>query len=286
MAIYLLNEMRKPWTLEEPFGKRMGNLVCKSLKSKNGAPQKTLNVTVTEQLFNHINKEALAGAVGGSDLVEISPVENTSVIFARKSFRPYAATVTNSFKHILMGSIFLGGKKIIDVKSRDSFFLDYYVGHAELAFFGTLSQENSYISILLWDENLKKTIRYKFLTVNGKIVLHRTENDVKGVKPESSLIKKFRPKKPTSLVFVHKSEEAKLKEVITPEQHIIKVVDKKTFAQAYETSLSEGYSAATLFVGSKQGVEFDKKYNYNLGKLKEKFRVLNVIHVDGKVSRI
>lgn len=285
LAIY--NESKNNWIRALINGKTSKITASRVL---NDGKVRYLDVLIS----NDIDTPTITDVKGMTDQNPCTTIYNgkTSIKFKSKDLKPF---ITKSEKYntdVLFINIALKGK-IIKNMSGDHSILAYLIAQGELFLIVSLADKNDSMKfdLVLHDPHVVADTTYTFEKVNG---VYNVTTDM--VQTESVISKptykvtRFRPARPTNVVFVCDSDEEDMKKVLKyPDSHNIKVYidDNIEDLMSFVTPLKEnGYKAATLFVNREEfaGTD-DYKYGNEFEVLKNNFKFLNILLNNGKVLR-
>lgn len=216
---------------------------------------------------------------------------NTSVKFKNKDLKPF---ITKSDKYntdVLFINISLKGKILKSIDGNQSI-LAYLIAQGELFLIVSLIDKGPMkFDIVLHDSRVVADTTYTFEKVDGvyNVTTDMVQTDAVISKPAFK-INRFRPARPTKVIFTGESDEEALRSVLKyPDSYDIKVfidddIDDMT---SIITALKEsGYKAATLFVNSSDFTgSDDKNYGREFDALRANFKFVNVLLNNGKVMR-
>lgn len=288
--IYIYNETKAAWGSES-----INNSVLRLTKTKTRANQqgtekkRSIGVISYAQLFENVAglKKTFDSLKMTQEPVVISD-KSTSIMFNHKEFKPVIVERTQNIKNVLLGSIFLQGKKIINVRNDHTFLLEFFMLGAEFSFITSFNKENSQMTVDLLEEATGVITQYKFQQVNGQVVVSTTERQA--TEKEKSFtyrVKSFRPSRPTQAILVHEYDLAELSKTIDGERHHIVVY--QNLEEAMAGLVAQNYKAVTLFVKAKFRGETEiekKRYEVVTKKLCSRFKTVFKVHVDGKVDKV
>lgn len=292
--ITLYNETKGAWEIE-----KMNDSVIRLSKTKeftklednDGNPKRkrTISILTYAPIFNDMNetKTTLYNArMTAAPMVLTN--KPSAVIFNNKEFKPFVTERNYNLKNVLIGSLFLGGKKIINVRNDHTFLLEFFVLGAEFSFITSFNNEGAMLSIDLLDEKTGMVTKCRFSQVDGKIIVNKTEHFATDRDKRSDFqIKIFRPSRPTNLILVHPKDVKALEQTIDTSKHKVVVYEK--IDQVLGTLTDQHYKAVTLFAKSKfknETADEEKRYAYVIKKLKTRFQTVFKLHADGKVQKV
>ena len=245
-------------------------------------------------ISNDIDTSNIADVKGMTDQNPCTTIYNgkTSVKFKSKDLKPFITKSDKFNTDVLFINIALKGK-IIKNMSGDHSILAYLIAQGELFLIVSLADKNDSMKfdLVLHDPHVVADTTYTFEKVNGtyNVTTDMVQTESVISKP-SYKVTRFRPARPTNVIFVCDSDETDMMKVLKyPESHNIKVFidDNTEDMMSFITPLKEnGYKAATLFVNREEftGAE-DSKYGNEFELLKSNFKFLNILLNNGKVLR-
>lgn len=285
LAIY--NESKTNWIKALINGKTSKITASRVL---NDGKVRYLDVLIS----NDIDTAAVADA---KNMTEQNPCTTiydgkTAIKFKSKDLKPFITKSERFNTDVLFINIALKGK-IIKNMVGDHSILAYLIAQGELFLIVSLADKNDSMKfdLVLHDPHVVADTTYTFVKVDGtyKVITDMVQTDAVITKPTYK-VTRFRPARPTNVIFVCDSDENDLKKVLKyPDSHNIKtfIDDDADDMMAFVNPLKEnGYKAATLFVNSDEfaGSE-DKKYGNEYDILKSNFKFLNILLNNGKVLR-
>lgn len=285
LSIY--NETRTPWEIDT-----INDSVLRIKKVKTritGEEEKTRSVSVIAYapLFEDLGRlKYLLTTIRESTSPTVISNKESALVFNKKEFKPFIAERGYNFKNILLGSLFLKGKKVLNIKNNGTFLLEFFLHGGELTFITSFNNVSSNMIIDLWDEQAQKIIKYTFFVKNGKFLLHKEEQPSTQSNYEASHIRIFRPSRPTNLILVHPKDLKELKNTVDEQYYNIHVYTN--IRDEIKRIKEENYKAVTLFAKSEWNKETEEektRYNYLIDILKQEFQVVFKLHKHGKVCK-
>ena len=285
LAIY--NESKTNWIKALINGKTSKITASRVL---NDGKVRYLDVLIS----NDIDTTAVADA---KNMTEQNPCATiydgkTAIKFKSKDLKPFITKSERFNTDVLFINIALKGK-IIKNMVGDHSILAYLIAQGELFLIVSLADKNDSMKfdLVLHDPHVVADTTYTFEKVNGtyNVTTDMVQTDTVITKPTYK-VTRFRPARPTNVIFVCDSDEDDMKKVLKyPDSHNIKtfIDDDVDDMMAFVNPLKEnGYKAATLFVNNDEfaGSE-DKKYGNEYDILKNNFKFLNILLNNGKVLR-
>jgi hypothetical protein len=287
--ITLYNETKVAWGLDTVNGSVIRLSKSKEVRNDSDLSRKrTISIITYTPLFEKIEelRTALIGArMTGSPAVLTN--KSTAIIFNNKEFKPFVTERNYNLKNILLGSLFLGGKKIINVRNDHTFLLEFFMLGAEFSFIASFNNEAATITIDLLDQKTNTVTQYRFTQIDGKIVVKTTDRVATDKEKGSNFrVRIFRPSRPTNVILVHPKDAEHLEQTIDTTKH--QVVVYQNLDAEIENLASQNYKAITMFAKSKYGQEThaEKKRNdYVTKKLKARFQTVFKLHLEGKIDK-
>lgn len=290
--ISIYNETKAGWGIEKVNDSVVRFTKTKERREDNRKPQKrVVSIISYTSFFDSLEKlrSTLAGLKQTEKPVPISNTDKeTAVVFNNKEFKPFIAERKYNHKNILLGSIFLGGRKIINVKNDNTFLLEYFILGAEFSFITSFNNEASVLTIDLLDEKTNEVTRYKFSQEAGHIVLKTSTKAYVAPAEERPLnLRIFRPSKPTNLILVHPKDKESLDAIINPAHHTVHVYEK--LDDAIKELAAQNYKAVTVYAKCDMGKETateKQRYDFVVNRLLRRFQTVYKLHQDKKVDKV
>jgi hypothetical protein len=215
-----------------------------------------------------------------TNMTEVGLVSNitTSVMFNRKDYSPFIINKDISPKDILLISLDLKAKKIVEISSENVFLLEGFLMGGELSIIATLNNKQSTLNVKLLDSDRDKVVTYTFSVDPEKNKFYVDLDEMKAdCKPEDIQfkLKRFRPAKPTYAIITHTKDTQKLKSIVDPEKHYIVEITKQNIDSVIEKLAGEEkYKAVTLFLNTDEVTDTTRRmYGSIITKLQEQFRI-------------
>lgn len=217
----------------------------------------------------------------------------TNVLFQQKDCRPYVLPAKANFnKDIALLSFDLRNKILLDVTSDEVYLLNYLLSGSKLSLVLSLTdkEEPTVAKITFFDKETKKIITVSLHKNElNELVIGKEVSEEETA--ESSIVPmkvtKFRPARPTYLIFTKPNMTRRLSSLIHTSHYRIETYTTEAELDALiATYKDQFYSAATLFVNTPSTSEAE--YNNALPvveKLQKEFRVFNVMLGNGKVHK-
>jgi hypothetical protein len=288
--ITLYNETKASWGIENVNGSVIRLAKTKEKRNAEGPSKKrTISIITYTPLFEKL--EELKTQLLKSKMTQ-SPVvltgKSTAVIFNNKEFKPFVTERNYNLKNILLGSLFLEGKKIINVRNDHTFLLEFFMLGAEFSFIASFNSDAALLSIDLLDQKTNMITQYKFTQENGQIIVKTTDRAATEKEKGSNFrVRVFRPSRPTNVILVHPKDKAELESTIDTSKH--QIVEYTDLEKEMETLVTQNFKAVTLFAKSKFREETDiekKRYDRVVKKLSTRFQTVFKLHLEGKVDKV
>lgn len=214
----------------------------------------------------------------------------SSVIFNKKAFRPFIISQGKYAKDIVLGTIALNGRRIVDMSIQSAFLMEHMIFAGEFSFIASLNAPNAKFDFKIFDDQTKTIQCYHFYkNENGIICGEVTEEDAAD-HVGSTKIRKFRPSSPTYVILVQKEAIDILKKLVTPEYHNIIEIDKHNFDDVVKNLKNENYKAVTLFnnISSTDNSNIDKiqSSKKKTDSLVKSFQTVYGMFNDGRIRKI
>ena len=216
----------------------------------------------------------------------------TAVKFKSKDLKPFITKSDKFNTDVLFINISLKGKIIKNMSGNHSI-LAYLIAQGELFLIVSMSDKDDAMKfeLVLHDPNIVADTTYTFEKKNDKyyVASDMVQTDAVITKPTYK-VTRFRPARPTNVIFVCDSDESIVKKVLKyPDSHNIKVYidNDEDDIMAFINPLKEsGYKAATLFVNRDEFTGSDDEiYGNEYDMLKSNFKFLNILLNNGKILR-
>lgn len=288
--ISIYNETRTAWevtSIDESVMRITRTKQTTSVKDgQKAAKTRRLNLIAYSRIFNKETdfSAILKKAVQQKEVLHIEDT-NTTIVFNRKEFKPFITERVQSEKDILLSSIFLRGRRILKVRNKNAFLLEFFMLGAEFSFAASFNMPNAHVSIDLLDTTTNKITVYTFSKKDGGNVTVSTTVRDKNDQDEQTRIRVFRPARPTHLVLVSAEDAEKAKKHVNTEQYNIVTVDYTKLADEVKPHLAKNYKAVTLFCDVAHRVHA-QRYTKAINTLKPLFDTVFKLHNDGKIDKV
>lgn len=285
LAIY--NESKTNWL--------RANITDRTSKITTSRTSKDGRVSYLDILVsNDINTSDITSSVNMSENDNCITLYrgNTSVKFKSKDLKPLITTSDKYNTDIICINISLKGRLIKNMSNENSV-LAFLIAQGELFLVVAMNDKSESVKfdIELHDPHVVADTTYTFEKVGGtyKVSTSMAQTDAVISKPTYK-ITRFRPARPTNLIFVNDSDMDALKSNLRyPDSHkILSVIDSDVSDMiAYIEPLKKsGYKAATLFVNTDNfSGSDDEQYGAEYDTLKTNFKFVNILLNNGKVLR-
>lgn len=299
--ITIYNESAEPWNLS-PLSST--DLVSIS-RTKDLSPRrmsnpeekiknKSISIASYASMFSPIEdyqglmKDAVSGNIKNIEL----ETEN-HISFNRKTLRPFILDSKTKKKDILLCSIQVRGRKLINISSQDTYLLEYYLFSGEFSFIATFNSPRSVFSISLLDSDTGTITEYTFRyteaydSIYADVTTYPAED---GKDYGLHKIRRFRPNRPTHLILVLPEETEELYKIIDKTYHEVVEINDETFESVVDKLKSEYYRAVTIFTNNKYGFRSAKDANDNYvglcKKIESSFSIVYRLYGDKKVIKL
>lgn len=289
--ISVYNETKTTWGV-----KSVNESVVRLIKEKvvenketNEKQVSSVSIIAFTQLFGDVETaESRLSKIKFSNFPTVLSYKPTSLVFNRKEFRPFVTERQEPQKQVLLASILLKGRRVISIRNRDSFLLDYFIKGGEFSFTASFNRPTAECVIEFYDESENRVDKYRFFidSYKNKISLQKSESrleskfDFKPVK-----IYPFRPARPTHLVLAN-SKDADIINILLNSSYNVKFFDETiSIDQLIEEAKAENYKAVTLLSNpsSQEEEEHDKQA---ISKLVEEFKLVYKMNKSGEITKI
>lgn len=206
----------------------------------------------------------------------------TGINFNQKEFKPIIQERNDHDKELVLGSLFLKGKRVINAHNNNAFLLDCYIFGGEFTFILSLNNKDSKFVIDLEDHETKKITEYSFrLGKDNEVVIKITKKE----KAEATQypVKIFRPARPTYTILAKKNEIPLVEKLVDKTHYSIIEYDESTFESVVSKLYSDRYRAVTLYTPVWKP---DDKEIKHVEKLKKQFYIVYRIHKNGKIEKV
>lgn len=288
--ISIYNETKNAWKINE-----LSEYVIRFMKTKqrtleDGSTRKRLiSVISYTRLFE--DKQKLNQQLAKAKLTDVPVVltdKQTGIIFNNKEFKPIITGDNKFNKNILFGSIFLKGRKIINVRNDSTFLLEFFMFGAEFSFITSFNTKDASFGIILLDERTNVVTEYEITQVDGKFVVETSERAVEEDDLKSNFrVRVFRPSRPTNVILAFEDEIPYIP--VDLERYRIIPITHEGLDAVIKDLVDRNFKAVTLYVNTafrKESEEERKKYGRVIGKLKPKFQTVFKMHTGGKIDKV
>lgn len=212
----------------------------------------------------------------------------TTIVFNRKEFKPFISERDTNQKHVLLGSLFLQGRKVVSVKNNETFLLEYFIMGGEFSFIVSLNRPTANFVVELLDQKSNKLITYKFFVDEAKnrITLEKSERPVEeGEEYGDIRLRPFRPSRPTHLVFAD-VKDTDLAGALLSGQHTVRYFDETVSVEDLITAAqAENYKAVTLLYNPTTEEE-QQKFDQIVTQLLENFNTVYKMNKAGEIEKL
>lgn len=246
--------------------------------------------------YTSLFDEGLENSIAQVNMTEPKVItdKNTTIIFSKKDFNPFITERPEHLKDILLLSLDLKGRKIIEISNENIFVLEGFILGGELSLIASLNNQENTLNIKLFDKVNNKIDVYTFgKSEDGFCVKQATEVPTGNEGTAEFMLKKFRPAKPTFTILTYSQDSENLQPLVDANTHNIVEVSKKNMDEVVQSLHEEKYKAVTLFVNSNEFGDTEKKiYGALLKRLipfktekSIRFKVVYILLANGKVIK-
>jgi len=282
LAIY--NESKTNWI--------RANINDKTSKISTSRTLKDNKVRYIDVLLNSvIGTDAIDNCVNmDAETVDCTTLypEYTSIKFKSKDLKPYITTSDKYNTDVLFINITLNGKIIKNIEG-DASIIAYLIAQGELFLIVTINDkaEKTPFKVTLHDSHVVADTTYIFEKHNNQYLVNTTmeQTDTAITKPTFK-INRYRPMRPTNLIFSKVGENVKTTLKYPDSHNIVEFTNIEDLLSKIDFIKKDGYKAATLFVNNATFNGFDDEtYGKEFETLKGNFKFVNIILTDGKILR-
>lgn len=254
--ISIYNESRTPWGLKILNNKVNCFFKEKTYKRKNVEKivKKSVHILAYTTLFEN---ELDMSKYVSMDAVEKLSDKNTTIIFSKKDFNPFITEKAEPVKDILLLTISLKGRKIVDISNENIFILEGFILGGELNMIASINDLTKPLNITLYDETRDEYDVYSFSSENGLCKSSYKLNENNDDKKQFRL-RTFRPARPTYTILTYPQDIEKLQTIVDFNNHNVVEINNKNINEVTDNLLDQNYKAVTLFIDSEQ---FDDNEN-------------------------
>jgi hypothetical protein len=288
--ISLYNETKSEWALEKIKGSSVRFIKTKERREplSDRVSRRIVSIITYSQLFQDIEKmnEKLAGLKLTKQPVLLSE-KSTSIVFNNKEFKPIINERVHNSKNILLSSLFLGGKKVINVRNVNTFFLEFFMISAEFSFIASFNKPDAVLYVDLLDKKTNKVTEYKFSQKDGRIVVETRDRDARINEDNNHVIRVFRPARPTSTILVHEKDRNEFEKLTHLSGY--NVVEYTNLSETMKALAAQNYKAVTLYSKSilnQETEEEQERYAIVTSQLTQAFQVVYKLHKCGRIHKI
>lgn len=290
--ITIYNESKYPWILESKKDKTIAHITkLRNIKVKGKDITRAVSIMAYTSVLNNLEEcgETLEQAVGMTNAFTVCD-STTSIIFNKKELNP-VINAKGFEKTVLLSTINLRKRRIINIVNENSFLLKAMTVADEFSFVSSFNKENSSLALYLLNEKTNTIDVIVFTLKEGNIV--KTESTVSPEEVKFTVngkyqLKVFRPRRVTDLVLAHPVAMDSVKDSLG-EKHTYKQLTLKDFEQVVQESKAAKYRAVTYAINktSKEETPTDKKRSKQiLDRLTAHFNVVYKAYSDGNIEKI
>lgn len=291
--ISVYNETKTTWgfqTINDSVLRLMKRKTRKDYETGKVVKNRAINIIAYTQIFGDI--EALRTRLSKIRLSEHPSAlsyKPTTIVFNRKEFKPFISERDKNQKHVLLGSLFLQGRKVVSVKNNETFLLEYFIMGGEFSFIVSLNRPTANFVVELLDQQHNKLITYKFFVNEAKnrIELEKSEQPVEEGKEYGDIrLRPFRPSRPTHLVFAD-VKDADLAGALLSYQHNVRYFDDtiSSVEDLIAAAQAENYKAVTLLYNPTVAVD-QQRYDQIVSLLLSKFSTVYKMNKAGEIEKL
>jgi len=276
--LYIYNETKTPWRCEK-INDNLNKFIVK--KKIDEERTKRIEIVTTNDVVTNSGETVIA-------LNKPMKIYDgmTGILFQKKDCAPMITTSTKYGKDIMLFNINLKGSFIKNINTTNVFILTYMVAKSEFSSVISISDTNDIVFDLeLHNPKEGTDTIYKLIkTTDGYEVKLETKEATEIIEAPTFKIHKFRPARPTNLIFVNKEDVNTLTSTIleNPEKFTIKEFTQDNIAEVIAEAKSEGFRAVTLF----HNVDIiQSAIGRHYGLIKKEFQILNILLNTGKVIK-
>lgn len=297
--LFIYNEVKTPWELSKNINYLTLRKYTEDVNPRNARFKGKKTKRVTGMLFNQTlvpqlsDVQAQLKKIKASREIHKFETVPASILFGSRTLSPILMPLENqkknsparAEKHIFGAAIKIGRKKIISIKTKRAYLLNYVVQGEDFVFISSLNEANASITIRLVDKKAKRIVVRKF-SFDGTNLVEKPM-PLATATPEQLnseyRIRRFRPAKPTEAVLLMSEQIDTAKELITEKSkanHNFHSIDTtEQFTSTIDELKEKKYEAVTLYV---PGIADVKKTTKTL---KEKFYIVHHLLADGTIVK-
>ena len=278
--IGIYNERRNNWEATKVNDKVHCLFTSRETEKDNKKVKQSAHIIVYDSIFNNASQslQELATKAEYSNMKDLATIsdKNSTIVFSKKDYNPFVSEKSQQLKDILLISIRLQGRRVIDISNDNTFILDGYIMGGELSLIASLNNFENSLSIKLLSEATGDVTVYTFgRNEDNKLSMtvdNRKADDAEKAQ-EKLKIKKFRPSRPTHAIVVYKKDLEQLQQVVDTKNHNVVEISKQNMEQVIEELKSQNYKAVTLFVNADEITGVTKKiYGAAMVKFNKEFK--------------
>lgn len=291
--ISVYNETKTTWgfeTINDSVLRLMKRKTRKNVETGK-VTNRAISIIAYTQIFGDLDAlRARLSKIRMSEHPSALSYKSTTIVFNRKEFKPFISERDTNQKHVLLGSLFLKGRKVVSVKNNDTFLLEYFIMGGEFSFIVSLNRPTANFVVELLNEKQNKLVTYKFFVNEAKnrISLEKSEQPVEEGKEYGDIrLRPFRPSRPTHLVFAD-VKDTDLAEALLSGQHSVRYFDETVSVEDLITAAqAENYKAVTLLYNPATATEEEQqKYDHIVSQLLENFITVYKMDKAGEIEKL
>lgn len=293
--LFIFNEVKTPWELSKNTNYLTLRKYTDDANPRNARFKNKKARRVTSMLFNQdivpnlSDVQAELKKIKGGRTIHKFETHEASLLFASRTFSPILMPLINqrqnsparAEKHIFGAAIKIGRKKIISIKTKRAYLLNYVVQGEDFVFISSLNKPGASITIRLVDKKAKRIVTRKF-SFNGQDLVEEPVPVVEATPQQLQSeyrIRRFRPNKPTQAILLLPEHNHKVVDIIGLKKsanHILyDITTPEQFDKAVTALKDKKYEAVTLYVPGIKDVTKTTK------TLKENFYIVHHLLEDG-----
>jgi hypothetical protein len=290
--ISVYNETKTAWgfdTINDSVLRLMKRKTRKDAETGKVVKNRAISIIAYTQIFGDLDTlRTRLNKIRMSEHPSALSYKPTTIVFNRKEFKPFISERETNQKHVLLGSLFLQGRKVVSVKNNDTFLLEYFIMGGEFSFIVSLNRPTANFVVELLDQKNNKLVTYKFFVDEAKnrITLEKTEQPVEEGKEYGDIrLRPFRPSRPTHLVFAD-VKDADLVGALLNGQHSVRYFDQTVSVEDLITAAqAENYKAVTLLYNPTNEEE-QQKFDQVVSQLLDNFYTVYKMNKTGEIEKL
>lgn len=293
--ISIYNETDTSWFIDTKGEEPVSNIkkVTHLPHAQRGNTARSVHMMMYNSAIKNMDglKDTLEHAVNMSKPYRVLE-DKTSLMFNKKELAPLISN-TGHDKHLAVVSIKTNRRRVVNVRTHESFFLKYSITPTEFSFIVSMNAPVSKLSVYLLDEKTKMVTLYEFTQTEDQVlVVNTTEVPVEelGFTPNKKYqFKVFRPRRVTTLVLSHPVTMETVKERFDATNHVFVDITSASFDETVKGLLESNYKAVSYAVTKtkrEETVTDKKRTKVVLDKLSACFPLVYKVYSDGKIEKV